>query len=328
LSFYPRKGRVAMAAGEEPCVGLREFDISSLKTDRVVLILGKRGTGKTVLLKDICYHLHKSLDLGVAMAPTQESVDMFRSFMPPMSVYNDFRADRLEALIEAQRRAQKENKYRNVWVILDDCMFDKKALKSKAMRDIFMNGRHYNFLFINLMQYVMDMGPDLRSQVDYVFTMRETVISNREKLYKFFFGIFPTYGDFSNAMDVCTENYSAMVLDNTRQSTRPEDCVFWYRANPKIPRFLMGNRNWWKLSHAFYVGESGFAAGAGASTSIPTLVTETPAAEEDDAVEEEEEEPAPPPPPIINGKKRPPIRYAALRKTDDRKAQRAPTVQL
>ena len=38
-------------------------------------------------------------------------------------------------------------------------------------------------------QYVMDLPPDLRTQVDYVFSLRENVMSNREKLYKQFFAL-------------------------------------------------------------------------------------------------------------------------------------------
>jgi hypothetical protein len=247
-----------------PTVSLGPFAMGRMKTDCVAIVVGKRGTGKTVLLTDILYTVHKALDLGVAMAPTQESVDLFRTFMPPMSVYGEFRADVIEELIRTQQHAQKtRNAYRNVWVICDDCMFDKTAMRSKAMRDIFMNGRHYNFFFVNLMQYCMDMGPDLRTNVDYVFALRENIPGNREKLFKNFFGVFPSLEEFGVAFDACTANYGAMVLDNTIPSTRVQDCVFWYRARVDLPRFFLGNRNWWKLNHAFYVGEGGGAAPLG-----------------------------------------------------------------
>ena len=58
---------------------------------------------------------------------------------------------------------------KKVFVILDDCMFDKKILTSKAARDIHMNGRHCGILFINLVQYAIDIPKPLRGQIDYVF---------------------------------------------------------------------------------------------------------------------------------------------------------------
>ena len=47
--------------------------------------------------------------------------------------------------------------------------------------------------FVVAMQYVMDMTPDLRTQVDYVFALRESIISNKHKLWKYFFGMFEKF---------------------------------------------------------------------------------------------------------------------------------------
>ena len=65
------------------------------------------------------------------------------------------------------------------------------------MRDLFMNGRHLKSALILAMQYCMDMTPDLRSQVDYCFCLRENIVSNKMKLWKFFFGGFANFDDFN-----------------------------------------------------------------------------------------------------------------------------------
>lgn len=52
------------------------------------------------------------------------------------------------------------------------------------MRELFMNGRHRRMFVLIAMQYVLDMPPDLRSQVDYVFALRDTIHSSRDKLWK------------------------------------------------------------------------------------------------------------------------------------------------
>ena len=72
------------------------------------------------------------------------------------------------------------------------------------MRDLFMNGRHLSITFCNAMQYVMDMGPDLRTQVDYLFALRENIHSNKQKLWKYFFGMFNKYDEFNRVMEKCT----------------------------------------------------------------------------------------------------------------------------
>ena len=130
-------------------------------------------------------------------------------------------------------------------------MYDKKILKGLGIRDLFMNGRHLNITMCNAVQYVMDMGPDLRTQVDYVFALRENIISNKNKLWKYFFGMFEKYDDFAKVMDKCTENYSCIVMDNTTGSCNANECIFWYKAQINLPEFKIGKPIYWKLSDKF-----------------------------------------------------------------------------
>ena len=101
------------------------------------------------------------------------------------------------------------------------------------------------------MQYCMDLTPDLRANVDYVFILRENVIQNREKLYKSFFGIFPTFQMFNQVMDSCTENYECLVLDNTSKSNKIQDCVFWYKATVR-KNFRIGSDALWQYHKEHY----------------------------------------------------------------------------
>lgn len=123
----------------------------------------------------------------------------------------------------------------------------------------------------------MDMPPDLRTQVDYVFCFKESILTNKMKLWKYFFGMFerfpgehltprcprrprhpqrtkhppvlPWYtSDFQRVMDRCTENHGVLVLDNTAPTTRIEDCVFWYKARIDLPPFRMGRDVYWRLA--------------------------------------------------------------------------------
>jgi hypothetical protein len=114
-----------------------------------------------------------------------------------------------------------------------------------------MNGRHWKIFFMLTMQYCMDLSPDLRSNVDYVFVLREPVIKNRQRLYENFFGIFPTFNTFQQVFDSCTENYECLVLDNTSKSNRIEDCVFYYKA-PMRKGFKIGSPAMWTYHQKLY----------------------------------------------------------------------------
>jgi len=243
------------------------FDPKTMKADATVLMLGKRGTGKSTLLQDIMFHMSPRLFSGIAMAPTEDSVAMFESFLPRCFVFDNFKVDAVEKLMQTKRLLSRMNRKktkqaesggdsfsrRYVAVLLDDCMYDKKNLKHTAVRDIFMNGRHEDVFFINLQQYVMDMGPDMRNNVDYVFAMRDTSMENRIKLWKTFFGMFSDYSDFSELFDSCTENYECLVLFNRASSNDWRDCIFWYKASPQVPNFRIGHPVMWYLNYKFGV---------------------------------------------------------------------------
>ena len=230
---------------------VKRFDPSSLKPHRIIIIVGKRGTGKSVMQRDLLYHLADRVDFGLAMTPTEESQNTFRQHMPDSWIYSSFSTQKLDSMLNMQRELVKTKRQRSLFIVLDDCMYDKKILKGVGIRDLFMNGRHLSVTLCNAVQYVMDMGPDLRTQVDYVFALRENIISNKTKLWKYFFGMFDKYEDFARVMDKCTDNHGAIVMDNTTGSNNIEDCIFWYKAQYTLPEFKMGKEIYWKLSQTY-----------------------------------------------------------------------------
>lgn len=230
---------------------IKKFDPTTMKKHRIIIIVGKRGTGKSVMQRDLMYHLAPKVDFGLAMTPTEESAEMFRQHMPDSWIYNSFSTAKLDEMLTLQRDLGRSKKARDLFIIMDDCMYDKKIMKSLGIRDLFMNGRHMHITLCNAVQYVMDMGPDLRTQVDYVFALRENIISNKAKLWKYFFGMFERYEDFAKVMDKCTANHGALVMDNTTGSCNVEECIFWYKASMDLPEFKLGAKVFWNLSQKY-----------------------------------------------------------------------------
>jgi energy-coupling factor transporter ATP-binding protein EcfA2 len=231
---------------------IRKFDASTIKPDAVVLLIGKRGSGKSTLMKDIMYHMRDNLDFGLAMSPTEETTDSLGSYIPRSCIYNTFSSPALDVMLELQRKMIRKGRFKKCYLLLDDCLFDKKVMTGTNMRELFMNGRHRKIFFMNAVQYMMDMPAALRSQVDYVFALKENIISSREKLWKFFFGMFQDFKDFSKVMNSCTQGYECIVLDNTKRSNEVSDCIYWYAANPNIPDFRMGQDIFWNLDTRYF----------------------------------------------------------------------------
>ncbi len=217
------------------------------------VFIGKRGTGKSTLVADILYHIRK-ISAGVAISATEDGNAFYASYIPELLIHSEYKPEIIQNVITRQKRSianKKETSESDVFVLLDDCMYDKKMIRDTNIRGIFMNGRHWRISFLLTMQYCMDLPPDLRSNIDYIFILRENIIQNQEKIYKNFFGIFPQFSIFQDVLNGCTEGYDCLVLDNTSKSNNIQDCVFWYRAKPDR-EFKIGSKELWKYCKKNY----------------------------------------------------------------------------
>lgn len=230
-----------------PTHRVRKFNPTTIKESRIIFLLGKRHTGKSVLMRDLLYHMPRP-DFVLAMAPTEDTLKMFREFLPEACIFDHFSQEKLEATVSLQRELVSRGKKRTVLVLLDDCLYQKNVLKSTAMRSIFFNGRHDHISLMCAAQYMMDVDVSLRTNIDYIFTLRDNVMTNRQKLHKYYFGQFAKFDEFDRVMNACTQDYRALVLDGTSASTTPTDSVLWYKASTNVPDFRLCREVYWTLS--------------------------------------------------------------------------------
>ena len=232
---------------------LKKFDMKSIKSDKVVVFIGKRETGKSFLVKDLLWH-HKDMPVGTVISGTEGANQFYSKTVPPIFIHEEYTPEIINNFVKRQKRLVKKQvagdpEYQNIdpraFLILDDCLYDNSWVKDKNIRALFMNGRHYKAFFIITMQYALGIPPNLRTNVDYVFVLREPYHSNRKKLFEQYCGMFPSYDFFCNVMDQCTENFECLVINNNAKSNKLEDQVFWYKADPH-PDFKLGADILWQ----------------------------------------------------------------------------------
>tara|TARA_Y100000389_G_C17470948_1_gene530726 strand:- start:4231 stop:4962 length:732 start_codon:yes stop_codon:yes gene_type:complete len=198
--------------------------------------------------------MRNKIPFGIAVSATEEGNGAYGEMMPKSFIYDDYTPELIEKFVNRQKyMVTNKKKNPEAFLILDDMMADsKKIMKDTNIRFIYLNGRHFKITMITAAQFSLDSGgPSIRANIDYVFLLRENVVANQEKLYKHFFGIFPTFNMFQQTLMACTENYGMLVLDNTSRSNKIEDCVFWYRAEFH-PRVKLCSPAVWKLDKKLY----------------------------------------------------------------------------
>jgi hypothetical protein len=246
---------------------LKKFDMASIEADKVVVMIGKRDTGKSYLCKDLLFY-QKDIPVGTVISATEVANCFYGDMVPPLFIHNEYDEAVIQRVLIRQQRVMaefKKNEANNqrfggkkqvdprTFVILDDCLYDNSWTKSKYVRALFMNGRHWKVFFIITMQYAMGIPPNLRTNIDYVFILRENIVQNRKRLFECYAGMFPTFEVFCQIMDQTTENYSCLVINNNSKSNKLEDQVFWYKAESHPP-FKMGSSEIWDFNAANYKG--------------------------------------------------------------------------
>ncbi len=234
---------------------LKKFDPTKIKNDSVVVFIGKRNTGKSYCMKDILSY-NRDIPVGVVVSPTERANGYFEKFIPKMLIYDELEEKLVSKFLNRQINITRDRKRElekhgsstidpRAFLILDDCMYNKAALKDKNIRCIFMNGRHYKIFLLITMQHGLGLPPDLRSNIDYVFIFRNNIVKEREKIYNHYAGMFPTFDVFNQVMNQCTENFECLVIDNKTQSNNINDNVYWYKAQDS--NYKMCSQNLWEM---------------------------------------------------------------------------------
>ena len=229
--------------------------MNEITSDKVVVLIGKRDTGKSFLCKDLLFH-HQNIPVGQVISGTEAANSFYSAIVPKLFIHNEFKPEIIANILKRQKLMidslkQNGNIDPRAFLILDDCLYDQSWIKDKNIRSLFMNGRHYKILFILTMQFALGIPPNLRTNIDYVFILRENYVSNRKRLYEHYAGMFPTFEMFCQVMDQCTENYECLVINNNSKSNKLVDQVYWYKAE-EHPEFKIGGSQYWKFSEENY----------------------------------------------------------------------------
>jgi hypothetical protein len=145
-----------------------EFKSNSKSEGPVIVMIGKRGTGKSLVVKDLLSH-HRSIPLGCVISGTEIGNHFYQSIVPRMLIHNTYSSNVIENILRRQYKmithpiAHMDSR---CFLILDDCLYDDKWVRDKLMRLVFMNGRHWKVMLIFTMQYPLGVPPALRTNID------------------------------------------------------------------------------------------------------------------------------------------------------------------
>lgn len=224
-------------------VNLQRFDPCKIHRDGFVAIIGKRRIGKTTIMENLGNAL--AFPRAIALCGSQGSIEHFKKFIPECYVHRGT-IEILRYIIDEREKQVKANpdlptSELETLLYIDDMACSREFMYSKEMKRLAMNGRWLRFCVVISVQYLMEMSPALRINLDYIFVTREPSRVNRRKLWENWGGCCPTLGHFELFLEKCTQKRGCLVIDCTAETTTYEDFFSHYRANPSLPAWQLGD---------------------------------------------------------------------------------------
>jgi hypothetical protein len=210
----------------------RKFDISTLQSDKVVVIVGRKRTGKSSLVKDILWH---NFTVPVTITSTAEKdVDFYRECIPSSCIVStsDDYVDVSKKVADRQRSMIEKCKIEPS--IDPRCILicDDSICQEAEFQKMIINNRYFRVLTIYTTQYPYPV-PQIETCVDFTFILKDSSPSSqyRKMLHKNYAHVFERFlfAEFEQVLEEITNDHGVMVIANAAIGSL-EDCVFWYKA--------------------------------------------------------------------------------------------------
>jgi hypothetical protein len=234
-------------------IKIKRFDPSKISDTSLICCIGKRKSGKSTAIKDIMWY-KQDIPIGQIISGSENANPFFEHFFPSTYIDDEYTPDTIDNILKRQIKIKKfasqqeQNNKKEVdsrfLLVFDDCLHDSKWQKTKQMKSVFMNGRHFGIFFILCLQYVLGIPPILRTNIDYIFIFRESSIQNRKKLYDNYGASIPTFQLFCLLMDNL-DKYECLVICNDADKVTLQEQVMYFKANLRA-NYKFGSKAFWE----------------------------------------------------------------------------------
>jgi len=224
---------------------IQQFDLDTMVDHPSIVMIAKRGSGKSYVVRAILNHFSKKVPMGIVISPTDRMSSFYSKFIPDLFIYYTFQSDTIERMIERQKDIIDKQKLRDkigkktntrAFIVMDDCLSSKgEWSKDPIVSELLFNGRHYHIMYIFTMQFPLGVKPELRCNFDYVFLLADDTVSNQKRIFEHYAGMFPSFEAFRQIFVNLTNDFGSMVIVNRGVRNNFLEKIFYYKAT--VPTF-------------------------------------------------------------------------------------------
>lgn len=254
-----------MEIEKPPKIKLHELHFKKLNINSTFGIVGRRGSGKSTVIKTIMYYISPYIRLPILFSHTADKNKEYDRYIPSSLIYSHYKPSLVaEMILDQEKRLTNKNRNKRkkiqALIAFDDVVAQIKLWKNDTkVIEMFTEGRHTKITTILGVHDIKDLVPKIRNQFDYVILTGEDRKTRRD----FFFDTYwpqrfiADKKQFNDIVDEGTRGYRSLVI-NIRQLAKPNskfsNCVFYIRPpNPKkLPNFRIGNKYYWRYHKQNY----------------------------------------------------------------------------
>lgn len=231
------------------------FKTKSIVVAPTIIFVGMRGTGKSILLRNVVYDLRDRFTHGIVFSRTEGANRFWANHIPSLFIFTEFDDEPIWQLIDAQISEIRRIGFEaagEAFLIVDDMGLDRKFTHSEVLKEMAANGRHYKIAILITTQYGTSVPPDIRGNMSYVFVLRERNIMTRVKLHEQYCGEFKTFALFEHVLRACTEQHECLVVDKTAETWDLGEQIYYFRSRMDLRRKNDPDANEFKLGSQEY----------------------------------------------------------------------------
>jgi hypothetical protein len=212
-------------------------------------IYGKRGTGKSVFMKDMLSHIKKHYHKAYLFSETLEFQEEAYNFIPKSNAFDSFNEQELwkiwneqkESVLRLEQKGIKKKDMPHVIIIFDDVITDKKIRTSQIYQMFAVQGRHACICTITLAQSIsgkFGIPKVVRDNTDVIVSFFLEAEYDRDLFTSQYLSVHnKKEGDLILRKITTDKEHQVLIVNNIKPTDQYDKKVFTYIANPKLKPF-------------------------------------------------------------------------------------------
>jgi hypothetical protein len=211
------------------------------------IIIAKRRSGKTVLLKHICSEIKDWYSKVYLFSATKEFQTDAYDFIEPKNIINGFNESMVLDIWNKQKEKFKtlisagyaKEDIPCIMFCFDDIITDPTVRNNKTLMELYVQGRHSNCCCIVLSQYFCALSPMIRNNCDLAICFKLIPENDQKQFVESYMSTESKFIGYSILRSITGEEYQALIVNMIKNKYKPDEYIRKFTASTKLKKFIM-----------------------------------------------------------------------------------------